>query len=200
MAKKKEETAAAAEKSAAIQARNEETIKRPDRVENAHGERAEQSYAGAKCFVGFKVGIAYFDMQLSRLEEVDEQTQTGLRRVKVPIRFGPVVRIRGTAYPRGVVPKGFPPPPEMVEGAAINPGVDKDFMLEWLKLNKLNPIVQNNMIFIADTEQDIRAMARGIAGVTSGFEPIDPTDPKDPRRAQFKSTNRDVGDLTPGER
>jgi hypothetical protein len=187
-------TAAGKPTSEQIDVLNKETTLHPDRVASAHGDRLEVGHAGAKCVVGFKVGIAYLDLQLSRLEEVDEQTQTGLRRIKVPVRHGPIVRLRGTAYPRGTVPDGFPDKPLIVAGAALNPNVDKDFMAAWLELNKLNPIVTNKMVFVADTEQSAMAMARELAGLASGFDPIDPRK-KDPRMP--KPSNKDVGELAP---
>lgn len=183
--------------SEAIQKLNQERALHPDRTPDAHGEQMRVSSGGAKVMVGFKVGVPFVDLQLSRLIEVDEQTQTGLRRTKIPERFGPVVRIRGTAYPRGIVPKGFPPPPEMESGAAITRNVDKDFMVEWTKLNRLNPIVQNKMIFFAENEQDFRSMARELAGLASGFEPLNPADKRDPRLP--KPTNKDLTELEPAK-
>jgi hypothetical protein len=192
-----EANAAGKPSSEQIDALNKETTLHPDQVASAHGEPLRPGHAGAKCFVGFKVGIPYLDLQLSELQEVEEQTQTGLRTVKIPVRVGPVVRIRGTAYPRGQVPESFPEKPQIVAGAAINPNIDREFMRAWLQLNKLNPIVTNNMIFMADTEADAMAMARELGGLLSGFDPIDPRKgSKDPRLP--KSTNKDVGEVEPG--
>lgn len=188
-------TAAGKPTSEQIEALNKEATLHPDKVASAHGERLKVGSAGGKVLVGFKVGIAYFDMQLSKLEEQDEQTQTGIRRVKVPVRFGPVVRVRGTAYPRGQAPEGFPERPEIIHGATMNRDVDRDFMVAWLELNKLNPIVTNRMIFIAENEADFRAIAAELAGERSGFEPLDPRSKNDPRMP--KPTNKDLSPLEP---
>lgn len=174
-----------------IAALNEQTITHPDQVKSAHGEIAKPSSGGGKVFVGCKVGVAHIDLQLSKLIDKEEQTQSGLRPVKVPERYGPVVRIRGTAYPRGQVPEGFPDRPDVVAGCTLNPGVDRDFMIEWLRLNNLSPLVMNNMIFIEETRESAAGKARELAGVTSGFEPMNPK--KDARTP--KPTNPGVGDL-----
>lgn len=184
-----------------INALNREATIHPDRVPSAHGEQLKAGSAGAKCFVGFKVGIPWLEIQLSELVDKDEQTQTGVRRIKEAVRIGPVVRIRGTAYPRGTPPEGFPEKPMIVSGCAITPNVDRDFMRRWLELNRESAMVINQMIFMADTEQDAIAKARELAGELSGFDPILPPlkdgkmrDPRMPRPA-----NKAVGDLEPGK-
>lgn len=192
-----EANAAGKPSSEQIEALNKEATLHPDKVPSAHGAPIEKSVAGAKVLVGFKVGIAYFDLQLSKLEEVDEQTQTGIRRVKMPVRYGPVVRLRGTAYPRGQVPDGYPERPEVIHGAAMNREVARDFMVEWMRLNVLNPMVTNKMIFVAENEADFRALAREYAGLASGFEPMDPKSGADPRMP--RPTNKDVGKLEGGK-
>lgn len=178
-----------------VEALNRETTIHPDRTPNAFGRQVEASVSGAKCFVGFKVGIAYLDLQLSELREKDEQTQTGVRRIKEAVRLDGVVRIRGTAYPRGTPPEGFPEKPMIVAGCAITPNVDRDFMRAWMGQNETSAIVQNRMIFIADTEADAIAIAREMAGDSSGFEPLNRKgDPRMP-----KSTNASVGQIEPGK-
>lgn len=178
-----------------IAALNRETTLHPDRTPNAHGEQLKTGVSGAKCYVGFKVGIAWLDLQLSELVEKDEQTQTGIRRIKEAVRLPGIVRIRGTSYPRGTPPEGFPEKPMIVSGCAITPNVDKDFMRKWLELNAPSPMVLNRMIFIADTEQEAIDIARELAGDLSGFDPVNPkNDPRVP-----KSANKFVGELEPGK-
>lgn len=184
-------------KSQQIEQLNAERILHPDQAPSATGKLAEPQRAGGKVLVGFKVGIAYLDIQLSRLVEQDEQTQTGVRRIKIAERYGDTVRIRGTAYPRGQVPEGFPDRPEMIHGATVNRNIDRNFMAEWLKINEKNPIVTNRMIFIAEDEIEFRAIAAELIGEKSGLDPLDPRG-KDPRMP--KPTNKDVSDLAPGVR
>lgn len=185
-----EATAAGRPTSEQIANRNIETITHPDQVKNAHGELLEpKTGVGGTVFVGCKVGVAHIDIQLSQLVKVSEQTQTGPREVLQPRRYGPVVRIRGTAYPRGTVPDGFPDKPDMAHGCAINPAVDREFMIEWMKTNRLNPLVMNNMIIIAENRESLVAKAAELIGIKSGFDPLNPkSDPRTPR-----PTNPGVG-------
>lgn len=183
-AKEKREARAARRENATNQARdagaptsaevlNASAVIHPDKVASAAGEIAKPASAGAKVVVACKIGVAYIDLQLSKLEEVQENTQTGPRTVRQARRVGQVVRIRGTAYPRGTPPEGFPEKPKIVDGAALTYGVDKDFWDEWAKQNELNPIVKNRMIF-AGAEDQVAGIAREVKDVVSGFDPVDP--------------------------
>src|SRR6185312_8478552 len=162
-----------------IQKLSEAAIKRPDLV--ASGDVARPSSGGAKVTVALKLGVAYFDIQLCKIEEKFEQNMQGGRMVKEATRVGPRVRLRGTAYPRGTVPDGFPERPRMVGGAALNPGVDKDFWDVWVEQNRLNPLVINGMIFAHEIEDRVVGQAKEVAQNTSGLEPIDPKNTKDNR-------------------
>lgn len=153
---------------------NAAQISNPGASRSATGRIATPSSAGGKVIVGCKVGLAYLDLQLQRKITVSENTQTGPRDVSKYERIGEVVRIRGTAYPRGTLPEGFPEKPRMKDGAAMTDGVDAHFMQEWLDQNHLNPLVLNRMVFIAENEIDFAAMAKEVADLNSGFEPIDP--------------------------
>jgi hypothetical protein len=161
---------------------NAAAMTRPDQVVAASGDKATPSSAGGKVIVACKVGVPYIDLQMQEEHTVSENTQTGPRDVKQYRRIGNVVRIRGTAYPRGTVPDGFPDRPELRDGAALTRGVDQEFMERWLEQNRLNPLVVNNMVFVAEHEVDIAAIAREHAGTMSGLEPLDPRPgSKDPR-------------------
>ncbi len=185
--------AAKAEKDAmtATEELNRDATIHPDQVASAHGETARPSSAGAKVIVACKLGIAFFQLQLCREEEVDEQTQTGVRRVKKWTRTGQIVRIRGTAYPRGTPPEGYPERPFMVDGAALNFGIDKDFWDQWVEQNRLNPVVVNKMIFAHENRAMVEGLAREQKGVLSGLEPINPKNDK----RMPKSSRPDVSDV-----
>lgn len=158
----------------AVERANEAAFKRPDEVADAHGEVSRPSRSGDTVIVACKLGVAYFDIQLQREIEVSENTQTGPRTIKRYERFGRVVRLRGTAYPRGTVPDGFPEKPVMVGGAALNFGIDRDFWEAWVHQNKLNPLVMNGMIFASASEDAVRGEARERTGELSGLDPINP--------------------------
>lgn len=174
---------------------NERQMKDPGSTPSATGKISRPSSAGGKVIVGCKIGVAYLDLQMQKKETVWENTQTGPREVSQFARVGMVVRIRGTAYPRGEVPEGFPDKPKMKDGAALTEGVDAEFMAHWLEQNKLNPIVVNHMVFVAGNEIDIAAIAAEHKGQMSGLEPIDPKgDPRSPR-----STNASVSNIEPAK-
>jgi hypothetical protein len=149
-------------------------------------------HAGEKVVVGCKLGVAYYDIYLCRKETVKENTQTGPRDI---VQFTPVrsstVRLRGTAYPRGTTPEGFPEKPIIVEGAALNFDVDKGFWDEWVEQNKLNPLVMNKMLFAHVNVDHVKGLARDLKDQSSGLEPINPR--KDGRMP--KSTRADVSDV-----
>lgn len=175
---------------------NQEFIRNPGAVEDVHGDIAAPQSSGAKVTIACKLGVSWLDLQLSRVEQVEEQGLGTVRTVKEGRRYGPVLRIRGTAYPRGTPPEGFPPPPMIVGGAALNPGIDKDFWDEWVKLNRLNPLVMNGMIFAHESESYVMGKAKEESKNLSGLEPLNPRD--DTRN--LKSTRADVGDIEPDDR
>lgn len=190
---KREKRAAqrAAEAAAAaspVEALNRDAILRPDEVGAAHGEILKPASAGAKVTVACKLGVGWFQLQLCEEQEVDEQTQTGVRRIKKWTRTGKIVRVRGTAYPRGTPPEGFPERPKMIAGAALTPGIDKDFWDRWVQQNRLNPVVVNAMIFADESESRVEGWAREHGGHLSGLEPINPKN--DDRMP--KSTRSDI--------
>lgn len=151
---------------------------------------------GGTVSVACKIGVAWFDLQLCEAKEVQENTQTGPRTITQWVRSGKIVRVRGTSYPRGTPPEGFPAKPEMVGGYALTHNVSKEFYEAWEKQHAKAPYVINEMIFAADPSR-IRAMCSERHQLKSGLEPVIPsmkdgtgkiiTDPRVPR-----STRQDV--------
>lgn len=179
----------------AAEATNMAAMNDPSAVKSAAGEKAAPQVSGGKVIVACRIGVAYIDLQLTQPEEVDEQTQTGSRRVTRHVKVGNVVRIRGTAYPNGPVPRGFPSRPIIVDGAALTLDVDEDFWNEWVRQNARAPYVINGMIFAHKDMPSINDMAKERKGLASGLDPINPLgDPRTPR-----STNKDIGQIQPGD-
>lgn len=172
----------------AIEKLNRDSTLHPDKVASAHGEKMKGGHAGGKVIVACKLGIAYIDLQLTEIRDKWENTQTGPRKIKEGVRVGPVVRIRGTAYPRGTPPVGFPEKPTIVDGAALNFDVDEDFWNAWVKQHELDPLVINRMIFAHAQKEFVVGQAKELKGVTSGLDPVNPK--SDPRIT--KSTRSDV--------
>lgn len=183
--------AEAAAKASPVETLNRESTLHPDQVASAHGAETRPSSGGAKVTVACKLGVGWFQLQLCEEQIVDEQTQTGVRPVKKWARTGNIIRVRGTAYPRGTPPEGFPERPKMVGGAALTPGISKDFWDAWVAQNRLNPVVVNGLIYAHEIEANVEAWAKERAGQLSGLEPINPKDDK----RMPKSTRADIEDV-----
>lgn len=146
--------------------------------------------------VGCKLGVAYYRLQHTPLVEKQQQGQQGMRTVMEAEPTGPIVTLRGTAYPRGTVPEGFPPAPLIVDGAALNYGIDADWFDEWLRQHAKDPLVINGLIFARENEADVRAIAKENAAVKSGLDPVNPKG--DPRIS--KSTRGEIANVAPADR
>jgi hypothetical protein len=176
---------------------NEQQFKDPGSSPDAHGNVVRGPQSGRTVTVACKLGVAWFAMQLCKIEDKFEQNMQGGRTVKEATRIGNVVRIRGTAYPRGTPPAGFPPAPIIADGAALNFGIDAEFWEEWVKQNHLNPLVMNGMVFAHEKEDHVRGLAKETRDNLSGLDPINPK--KDVRMP--KSGRRDeISDIEPGKR
>lgn len=172
---------------------NRAAMQRPDLVPSAGGEIAKPESAGAKVTVALKLGVAFFEIYLQRKVTVFEQNMQGGREIQKYERdpSNRVVRLRGTAYPRGTLPDGFPEKPTIIGGAALNPGVDKDFWDAWVAQNHLNPLVVNRMIFAHENAAMVTGQAKEEKDMVSGLEPINP---KGDKRSP-KSTRADVSNV-----
>jgi hypothetical protein len=149
--------------------------------------------------VGCKLGVASIALQLSPLVEKEQMGSQGSRKVMEAQRTGPVVILRGTAYPRGTVPDGFPPAPMIVDGAAMNFGIDAEWMDHWLEEHKRDPLVINKLIFACEKEEDAKAIAREHKDVKSGLDPVNPKgDTRMPRsnRSEIDDVTRDDSRLS----
>lgn len=127
------------------------------------------------------------ELQLCHKTDWTEETPSGSRDRFRWDRGGPTVRIRGTAYPAGATPRGFPERPQMAGGYALTYGVDREFFETWMEQNKLNPIVVSNMVFAFDRSNDTKAQAKEFKDIRSGLEPLNPDD--DPRMPKPLNAN-----------
>jgi len=179
----------AAERAPAVAAANAAAAQDPGSVRSADVIKPQS--AGGKVTVACKLGIGWFDLQIYQPKKVQENTQTGPREITQFFPVPGVVRIRGTAYPRGTPPEGFPARPEMVGGYALTRGVDEHFWDTWVEQQKKSPYVLNKMIFAYERESDVKGLALDHKDAMSGLEPLNPK--KDPRAP--KSTNKSVTDV-----
>jgi hypothetical protein len=153
---------------------NEKNFTDPGSISAAAGEIARPQSGGAKVVVALKIGVPYLDIQLCEMAEKFQQNMQGGRVVTEATRTGKIVRLRGTAYPRGSVPEGFPDRPVTIHNAALNYGIDKSYMDAWMEQNRLNPIVMNDMIMVDENEDRLKARLKEVADKLSGIEPVNP--------------------------
>ena len=130
--------------------------------------------AGAKVSIGCKIAVAWIDLEINEERTLMEDTRTGPREVKVFAHTGDVVRIRGTAYPRGTPPEGFMRPPMMINGYAVTPNVSKEWWEKWKAQRARDPMVINNMIVAFDTADAAKGVTKDYVGELSGLEPVNP--------------------------
>lgn len=153
---------------------NERNFTDPGSISAAAGQVARPQHAGAKVIVALKIGVPYLDIQLCKMDEKFQQNMQGGRIVTEATRTGSIIRLRGTAYPRGTLPEGFPDRPVTIHNAALNYGIDKSFMDAWMEQNRLNPIVMNDMIMVDENEERLKARLKEVSGNLSGLEPVNP--------------------------
>lgn len=140
------------------------------------------SSAGEKVTIACKIAVAWLELELSNIREVSENTQTGPRTIKMGFRTGEIVRIRGTAYPVGQTPVGFPAKPEMANGYALTHNVSKDFWEKWLSQHQKDPMIMNRMIFAQASAERVRDETKDYKELASGLEPMNPKgDPRSPK-------------------
>ena len=188
------------EKSAALEAANQAQFKNPITSAMAHaaagGDDVLTRSNGDTVVVACKLGVASYQIQLGRMIEKVEQSLTGQRAIRENEWYGPVVILRGTAYPRGTPPEGFPPPPVIVGGAALNFGIPADWWALWVEQHKNDPLVLNKIIFAHKDVDVVKSAAKEMAGILSGIDPVNPK--KDPRIT--KPTRSEISEVEPDSR
>lgn len=158
--------------------------------------RASRPFVNVFC----KVSVAWMDLRIFEPVEVHENTQTGPRKVTEWRATGEMIRIRGTAYPRGEPPEGYPEKPRMVMGYAVTEGVRRDLYEAWRAQNEKSPLVKNRMVVAFEKIEEGTAFAKEVTDERSGLEPIQRNKKQldDPRIP--KSSNGAVSNLQVGER
>ena len=155
---------------------------RVDNRPNANVPAGNPTRARETVTVACKVSVPWIDLQLCKPMQVSEQTMNGSKEVTMFYKDGPVIRIRGTAYPVGQTPEGFPEKPERLFGYALTRNIPKDWWDEFTKQYAKWPYLQNGLVYAFANLDDGRAQAKEQRAFTSGLEPINPKgDPRSPR-------------------
>ena len=147
--------------------------------------------------IACKIALPWIDLRICKEAEVEEQTQTGPRTIRIFKPTGEFIRIRGTAYPRGEPPEGFPDKPRMVLGYALTE-VPRPLWEKYINQSKVPPpFITSGMIVAFESVDDIKDYAKDHVGALSGLEPIQRKG-KDLKDARIPKPSRpDVGELLP---
>lgn len=112
-------------------------------------------------------------LQNFAFEEVREAVPQGFRDVPMARRLPEAYRLNGvslTHEQRMTGDVGY----AIVSGAAITPGVPREFWERWLEANKASELVKNHIVFAHREEASVRRMAKEYAAQKTGLEPLDP--------------------------
>ena len=135
-----------------------------------------------KVIVACKLPFAWIELQCEKPTQVQQMGRNGQEEVTVYVKHGPIVRIRGTAYPAAQPPEGFIDRPEKLFGFAINRNVSKTFWDAFFEQKKDWPPIKSGAIFAFRRGEDVKARASEMRGLLTGYEPMDPKgDPRNPK-------------------
>ncbi len=154
---------------------------------------APKSSTGQKVTVACKLPHG-MRLRLFKMVEGNENVSgNNTRTIKRAEQVGPDVVIKGVAVEHGKEKV-------LTGGYALTPGVDKEFMDEWLKQNEQHEAVKNGLIFVSASRDEAEGKAEEQKALKSGLEPLDMTmvkrgermvaaDPRMPRSANPNLTS-----------
>jgi hypothetical protein len=102
-----------------------------------------------------------------RMVEVHETVPGGFATVKRAEQIGATIKINGTAFPFGQIPRY-----QIVGGYALTPNVDADMFAKWLTDNADSDIVKNNLIGAFQNNALARDWAKEHRALKNGLEPL----------------------------
>ena len=150
------------------------------------------SSAGGKVTVASKLPMSLL-LQICSSRTETRRDRATIWQEEVFFKTGPVVVIRGTAYPNGEVPEGMPERPRMVAGYALTPGVDEDWWNTWVEQNAEFPAVKAGLVFAFPKMDAIIGCAKEHRDLDSNLGPLRPardgnqeTDPRMPRKLSLR--------------
>lgn len=163
-------------------------------------EKAIDNGSSKYVTVACKIGVPWIDYEVCELTEIDENTQTGSRKTKMWIRTGEIARIRGTAYPRGEPPEGFPDKPRFVLGYALTPNILRATWEKIVEQRVKAPEFKSGMVFAFERDEDIKSKAKDLEKQLSGLEPLQRTKDEITDKRVPKSINSGISPVQPGTR
>lgn len=110
--------------------------------------------------------------------------QFGSVKETINVKTGAVYVIRGTGYPVGQPPKGYPKLPDSVEesGYTLTPNIPADWFAEWLRQNAETDMVRNKLVMASGDRDRLADETIEHAKTDSGLGPLNPEgDKRDPK-------------------
>lgn len=112
------------------------------------------------------------ELQLCTKRDVPTQGRYGPTVEPRWSKTGEIYLIRGTKRPNGVIPRGYPAAPDMVDGYALTPNIPAWFWEEWLKQNAPTEMVKNRVIMAFNDRDSAVDGAKDMHKLRSGLEPL----------------------------
>lgn len=141
--------------------------------------------------IGSKLPM-HLELQLCTATTARVTGQFGATTETVHVKTGPVYAVRGTGYPAGTIPKGFPRPPYINDaGFAVTKNIPFEFAEQWFRQNKDTDMVKNGLIMFEADIDSLADMSSDFAKVDSGLGPLTEGDKRNP-----KPLNSMVSELT----
>lgn len=153
--------------------------------------------------VACKVDIAFLELEAFVETQVDENTQTGPRKIPQWVRTGEKHIVRGVAYPNGNIPKGFHGRPEMIAGFAITRDVPRKLWDTWAHQHREDDMVKNGLIYAYEDFDKVQGVAHDNIKLVSDLAPLIPPDEeshKTPDPRMPKPQNKGVGEIAATEK
>lgn len=114
------------------------------------------------------------ELQLCKAQKATTVGRHGSTEETIYTKFGVVYVIRGTAYPAGTPPDGFPEKPRMANGYAMTNGIPEDFWRAWVEQNAETDMVRNQLLIAERDPTSLRDVSADLKDVKSGLDPLDP--------------------------
>lgn len=107
-------------------------------------------------------------------EKYNEAVPGGFREAQRAVPEEDTYRINGNAIPAHLIQSGNLPY-GMAHGAALTPGVPREFWERWLVSNAASDLVRKGFVFAHRSETEVRNIAKSNAGTKTGLEALDPS-------------------------
>ena len=121
------------------------------------------------------------ELQITEFKEVRLAGRHGEVTERQGFKTGKCYYIRGTAYPAGHIPKGYPKRPDDAGGYAFTYNIPAEFWNNWEEQHRETDMIRNRIVFAMPDADAACAVAEENAGILSGLDPLVDGDPRNPK-------------------